>query len=160
MATDSAAAAEGRAGITSGVELVVPWDAPEAVVDLHSDGVMDLDMVPDVIGLTGWWSGAAVSRILQGRDVRSVHVLVPDSRGLERDFHYVTIAHGAPAYGMAAAWIQCVRRPRNGSVIPGRVSSCGYVSLGLSPVVVVPGVLVHGVEGHATGLHGSCSGGT
>ena len=25
--------------------------------------------------------------------------------------------------------------------------------------MVVPGVLVHGVEGHATGLHGSCSGG-
>ena len=25
--------------------------------------------------------------------------------------------------------------------------------------MAVPGVLVHGVEGHATGLHGSCSGG-
>ena len=30
-------------------------------------------------------------RILQGRDVRSVHVLVPDSRGLKQDFHDVTI---------------------------------------------------------------------
>ena len=37
------------------------------------------------------------------------------------------------------------------------VSSCGYVSLGLGTVVAVPGVLVHGVEGHATGLHESCS---
>ena len=41
MATDSAAAAGGRAGITFGVELVIPWEAPEAMVDLHSDGVMD-----------------------------------------------------------------------------------------------------------------------
>ena len=68
MATDSAAAAGGRADITFGVELVVLWDALEAVVDLHSDGVMDLETVPDVIGLT---------------DVRSVRTLVPDSRGLE-----------------------------------------------------------------------------
>ena len=61
------------------------------MVDLHSDGVMDLDTVPDVIGLTGRRPGAAVCRILQVRDVRSVRVLVPDSRGLERDFHDVTI---------------------------------------------------------------------
>ena len=39
------------------------------------------------------------------------------------------------------------------------VSSCVYVSLGLGIVVAVPSVLVHSVEGHATGLHGSCSGG-
>ena len=115
-ATDSAAVAGGRAGIMFGVELVVPWDAPEAVVDLHSNNIVDLDTVPDVIGLTGRRPGAAVCRILHGRDMRSVHALVP--------------------------------------------SSCGYVSPGLSPVVAVPGVLVHGVEGHATGLHGSCSGGT
>ena len=43
MATDSAAAMEGRAGITFGVELVVPWDAPETVIDLHSYGVMSCD---------------------------------------------------------------------------------------------------------------------
>ena len=66
MATDSAAAAGGRAGIMFGVELVVPWDAPEAVVDLHSYGVMDLDTVPDVIGLTGRRPGAAVIRVLKG----------------------------------------------------------------------------------------------
>ena len=66
MATDSAAATGGRAGITFDVELVVPWDAPEAVVDLHSDGVVELDTVPDVLGLTGWRPGAAVVRVLQG----------------------------------------------------------------------------------------------
>ena len=72
MATHSAAAMGGRAGITFGVELVVPWDALEAVVDLHSEGVMDLETTPDVIDLTGRRLGVAVCRILQGRDVRSV----------------------------------------------------------------------------------------
>ena len=36
MATDGAAVVDGRAGITFGVELYVPWDAPETVVDLQS----------------------------------------------------------------------------------------------------------------------------
>ena len=72
--------------------LVVPWDAPEAVVDLYSDGVVKLDTVLDVIGLTGRRPGAAYKvRVLQGRDVRSVCALVPDSRVLERGFHDVTI---------------------------------------------------------------------
>ena len=39
------------------------------------------------------------------------------------------------------------------------VPATSYISLGLRTVVVVPGALVHGVEGHATGLHGSCPGG-
>ena len=91
MATDSAAATGGRAGITFDVELVVSWDAPGAVVDLDSDGVVTLHTLPDVISLTGWRPGAAVVRILQGRDVRSVRALVPDPRGLEQGFHDVTI---------------------------------------------------------------------
>ena len=61
------------------------------MVDLHSDGVMDLKTVVGVIGLTGRRPGAAVCRILQGRDVRSVGALVPDSRGLKQNFHDVTI---------------------------------------------------------------------
>ena len=36
MATEGAALVENRAGITFGFELYVPWDAPEAVVDIHS----------------------------------------------------------------------------------------------------------------------------
>ena len=66
MATDGAAATGGLAGITFDVELVVLWDAPEAVVDLHSDGVVKLDTVPDVLGLTGRRPRAAVVRVLQG----------------------------------------------------------------------------------------------
>ena len=91
MAADNAAAVGGRVGITFDVELVIPWDAPKVVVDLNSDVLIDLGIVPDVIGLTGRWPEAAVCHILPGRDVRSVRALVPDSRGLKRNFHDVTI---------------------------------------------------------------------
>ena len=64
MATERAALVEKRAGITFGVELYVPWDAPEAVVDIHSEGVVPLGSIPDVIGLTGRRPDAAESRIL------------------------------------------------------------------------------------------------
>ena len=82
MATSSDAAAGGRSGITFDVTLDVPWNAPEAVVHLHSDGVveLDLDTVPDVLGLTGRQPEDAVVRVLQGRDERSVRALIPDPR--------------------------------------------------------------------------------
>ena len=91
MATHGASVVDARAGITFGMELYVPWDAPEAVVVLQSEGVVDLGSIPDVIGLTGRRPGAAECRVLQGRDVRSVRVLVPESRGLDQNFHDVTI---------------------------------------------------------------------
>ena len=53
MATDGDAPAEARSGITFSVTLEVPWNAPEAYVQLDSDGVVDLDTVPDVLGLVG-----------------------------------------------------------------------------------------------------------
>ena len=66
-----------------------------------------------------------------------------------------------------------MRWPRNDSDILGRgivrtvgsglsvilIPSCGYISFGFGPVVAVPGVLVHRVEGHATGLYGPRPGG-
>ena len=91
MATYGVAVVDERASITFGVEWYVPWDAPEAVVDLQSEGVVDLGSIPDVIGLAGRRLGAAECRVLQGRDVHSVRVLVPDSRGLEHNFQDVTI---------------------------------------------------------------------
>ena len=91
MAADGAALAEVWAGITFGVELYVPWDAPEVVVDISSEGVVPLRNLPDVIGLVGRREGAVESRVLQGRDVRSVRVLVPDCRGVDQNFHDVTI---------------------------------------------------------------------
>ena len=91
MATDGAALVENRAGITFGVELYVPWDAPEAVVDISSEGVVPLRSIPDVIGLTGRRADAVECRVLQGRDVRSMRLLVTDPRGLDHNFHDVTI---------------------------------------------------------------------
>ena len=52
---------------------------------------MPLRSLPDIIGLAGRRSDAAESRILQGRDIRSVRVLVPDLRGLDQNFHDVTL---------------------------------------------------------------------
>ena len=52
---------------------------------------MPLRNVPDVIGLVGRREGAAESRVLQGRDICSVLVLVPDCRGVDQNCHDVTI---------------------------------------------------------------------
>ena len=91
MAANGASVAEDRAGITFGVELYVPWDAPGAVVDVSSAGVVPLRHIPDVIGLVGRREGAEESRVLQGRDAHSVRVLVPDCRGVDQNFHNMTI---------------------------------------------------------------------
>ena len=82
---------DNRAGVTFGVELYVPWDAPEMSTDLSAKGTVPLCDVQDVFGLCGRREGATESRILQGRDTRSVRVLVPDPRGLEQNFHDVTV---------------------------------------------------------------------
>ena len=44
----------------------------------------------DKVGLFGRRKDAAVSRILMGRDSRSVRFLVPDTRGVDRSYHDVT----------------------------------------------------------------------
>ena len=72
---EGAALVEDRASITFGVELYVPWDAPEAVVDIHSEGVVPLGSIQDV-GLVGRRSDAAESHILERRYVRSIRVLI------------------------------------------------------------------------------------
>ena len=58
MAKDGAALVENRAGITFGVEVSVPWDAPEVVVDISPAAVVPLRSIPDAIGLTGSWEDA------------------------------------------------------------------------------------------------------
>ena len=61
------------------------------MVDVSSAGMVPLRDLPDVIGLVGCRDNATESRILQGRDPRSIRVLVPDCRGLYQNFHDVTI---------------------------------------------------------------------
>ena len=88
---EGAASVDDRSGVTFDVELCIPWDAPEAVVDINSGEVVTLGSLPDKVGLFGRRKDAAVSRILQGRDSRSVRFLVPDARGLDQNFHDVMI---------------------------------------------------------------------
>ena len=72
MCAVDSSAVDNRASVTFEVELYVPWDAPEAVVDLSSAGVVPLRDMPDAIGLVGRRDNATESRILQGRDPRSI----------------------------------------------------------------------------------------
>ena len=68
---------DNRAGVTFGAELhvYVPWDAPEMATDLSAKGTVPLRDVQDVFGMCGRRKDATESRILQGRDARSVRVL-------------------------------------------------------------------------------------
>ena len=91
MDADGFSIVDNRAGVTFGVELYVQWDAPEAVVDVSSAGAVPLRNVPDVVRMVGRHDSATESRVLQGRDARSIRVLVPDCRGLDQNFHDVTV---------------------------------------------------------------------
>ena len=91
MDADGFSTVDNRVGVTFGVEQYVPWDAPEAVVDISSADAVPLRNVRDVFGLVGRRDSATESRVLQGRDGCSVRVLVPDCRGLDQNFHDVTV---------------------------------------------------------------------
>ena len=60
---DGAASADDRSGITFTADLCVPWDAPEAVVDMDSPDLISLGPFPDKVGLFGRRQEAAMSRI-------------------------------------------------------------------------------------------------
>ena len=72
MAMGSDSPANGRSGVDFNVELKVPWNALEACVNLDSDGVYELKTVPYVLGLHSRQPGAAVVKVLLGRDSSSV----------------------------------------------------------------------------------------
>ena len=84
-------AASDRSGITFTADLCVPWDAPESVVDMNSPDLISLGPFPDKVGLFGRRREAAMSRIMKGRDCRSVRFVVPDVRLVDRGFHDVTV---------------------------------------------------------------------
>ena len=56
---EGAALVEDRVGVTFDVELCVPWDAPQAVVDVNSADVVTLGTLPDKVGLFGRRKDAA-----------------------------------------------------------------------------------------------------
>ena len=88
---DGAALVDDRSGVTFTAEICIPWDAPEAVIDIDSADLVSLGSFPDKVGLFGQRKDAAVSRILAGRDSRSVWFLVPDGRVVDRGYHDVTV---------------------------------------------------------------------
>ena len=88
---DGAALADDRSGITFTAELCMPWDAPEAVIDINSSDLVSLGSFPDKVGLFGRRKDAAVSRIMAGRDSQSVRFVVPDGRVVDRGYHDVTV---------------------------------------------------------------------
>ena len=80
MATGSGRLLLNRSGFEFQVNIDVPWNASVAFVNLHSDGIYELDTLclPDVLGLTE-------------RDSRSVRPLVPDVNVVDMGFHDVTV---------------------------------------------------------------------
>ena len=88
---DGAALADDRPGATFTAELCVPWDSPEAVVDINSTDLISLGSFPDKVGLFGRRKEAAVSRIMAGRDSWSIRFVVPDGRIVDRGYHDVTV---------------------------------------------------------------------
>ena len=70
---------------------VLPWDAPEAVMNVSLAGVEIWRGLPNGMGLEGRTKDATRSRILQGRDPRSIRVLIPDGRAPDQNIHDVTI---------------------------------------------------------------------
>ena len=58
---NGAALVDDRSGIQFNVELCIPWDAPEAVVDIDSPGLVSFGSCPDPVGLLGRRKDVAVS---------------------------------------------------------------------------------------------------
>ena len=71
--------------------LRIPWDAQEELADINSNNAVLLGSLPDVVGLCNRQPGAVPSRIVQGRDSRSIRFLVPDPRCAIQNFHDVTV---------------------------------------------------------------------
>ena len=88
---DGVALANDRFGITFTADLCVPWDAPEAVIEMNSPDLISLETIPDKVRLFGRRMEAAMSRIMSARDCRGVRFVVPDVRLVDRGFHDVTV---------------------------------------------------------------------
>ena len=70
--------------------------------------VVTLGSVPNKVGLFGRRKDAAASRVLQGRDSRSIIFLVPDVRFVDQNFHDVTIVDMDAAAMILESWTFCV----------------------------------------------------
>ena len=73
------------------VKLDMPWNAPAVFVNMDSAGLHELDTESMPVLGRSRLPGAAVIRVMTGRDSRSVRALVPDGKVLDRGFHDVTL---------------------------------------------------------------------
>ena len=72
MATGRDTPVGARSGFTFDVTVDIPWNAPEAHIQLNSAGVFDLEnSIQYVFGLCNRRPDAAGVRVTQGRDDRS-----------------------------------------------------------------------------------------
>ena len=176
MDADGFSAGDNRVGLTFGVDLYVPWDTPEAVMDVSSAGMVPLHNMPDVIGLVGRRDNATESHVLQGRDPHSIRVLVPECQGLDQNFHDVTIVdmgdlpeshvsmpemsqlihRWPPAVINHMMWrqqeLEQMRKAAKGKYQQKHSAPCTFCVVG--PVVAMPSFVVHRLEGRASGFDG------
>ena len=84
MVTGSSRLPAGRSGVDFTVQLDVPWNAPEAFLNMNSAGLHELDIesMPDVLGLRARQPGSVVICVMTGRDSR---------KALDRGYHDVTL---------------------------------------------------------------------
>ena len=148
--------------------------------------MVSLRNVPDVFGMSGRQDSATESHILQGRDARSVRVLVPDCRCLEQNFHDVTVvdmgdlpeskvsipelselARRWPPAVITHMWwrqpeleeLKQAARVQYWKKQPAACEFCStMIRCDMYRHVEVPGFVVHHLEGCATGFDGPCSG--
>ena len=101
-----------RSGVDFMVQLDMSWNAPEAFVNMDYAGLHELDIesMPDVLGIRARQPGAAVIRVMTGRDSRSVWALVSDGKVLDRGYHDVTLVDLNRVDGPEVpvpSWIRC-----------------------------------------------------
>ena len=65
--------------------------------------------LPDGMGLVGRRKDATRSLVLQGRDPRSIRVLIPDGRGPDQNIHDVTIVDISRLNGPYTGWSRCAK---------------------------------------------------
>ena len=99
MASEDSQPGIDRRGIDFWVHVQIPWNAPESVVTLDSAGVVVLDTksVLDVLGLKNRDTDAETVRVLAGRALECVRVLIPDANVVDSGFHDVTLLDMADA---------------------------------------------------------------
>ena len=107
------------AGITFGVELYVPWDSPEAVVDISSEGVVPLRNLPDCRGVDQNFHDVT---IVDMGEVLESSVSIPELLALSQQWPPALISH----MGWRQKELEEMRSAAKQRFRQSRPSSCVY----------------------------------